>query len=59
MLKSSPYFVNGAPKQCAYCHRPFDGQAWRVSDQRYVCNEFCADGLEHSSTPEGRMRKLS
>jgi len=59
MLKSSLCFVNGTLKQCAYCHKPFNGQAWRVSDNCYVCNEFCADGLEHSSTPEGRMRKLS
>jgi hypothetical protein len=35
--------------RCAYCGQPFafNGfgvEAWQVGD-RFVCNEFCADGL--------------
>jgi hypothetical protein len=64
MLQTSRYYMNGAPKTCAYCSKDFPvvgshHRAWRTSDNRYVCDEFCADGLESSSTPETRARRAS
>lgn len=40
----SRYMNGGAPTNCAYCKEPFTDHAWRGSDNRYYCNEFCEEG---------------
>jgi hypothetical protein len=46
-------------RRCAYCSAPLTSNAagivaWRVGN-RFVCNEFCADGLpDETLTPEAR-----
>jgi hypothetical protein len=45
--------------RCAHCGNPFpvvEGreQQWRVGDDRFACNEFCADGIEQQATGQGK-----
>lgn len=40
----SKYHMNGAPKHCAFCQEPFTTHAWRGSDGKYYCGEFCEEG---------------
>lgn len=54
----SRYMNGGAPKACAYCQQPFTDHAWRGSDGKYYCNEFCEEGGELSETVEQRARKM-
>jgi hypothetical protein len=42
--------MSGQALRCAYCDEPLSltsrgVNAWRVGNQ-FVCNEFCADGIE-------------
>ena len=51
--------MNGAPARCQHCGQPFQVAdkhvaAWRSSDGRYYCNEFCAEGAEETYVPERR-----
>jgi hypothetical protein len=43
-------------RRCAFCGAPLVSNAaglvaWRVGNQ-FVCNEFCADGLPETMTPQ-------
>jgi hypothetical protein len=54
-MKSGAKFV-----RCAHCGNAFpvvDGRAqqWRVSDNRFACNEFCAEGVEEQD--KGRSQR--
>jgi hypothetical protein len=55
----SRHIANGAPTMCARCDRPFlivnsHVEAWRSSDGRYFCNEFCAEEADQAAFQERR-----
>jgi hypothetical protein len=53
-----PHFGGISPERCAYCGsvlpRNIEAvEAWRVGS-RFVCNEFCADGIQDDvAAPSG------
>lgn len=60
-MSSSRSFLS--PTACAFCGHPFplskDGghiAAWRASDGRLFCGEFCASSAEEASWLEERRR---
>jgi hypothetical protein len=34
---------------CAFCQQPLDVLAWKGSDQRFYCNEFCASDADDAA----------
>jgi hypothetical protein len=40
----SRYMNGGAPTHCSFCGNPFTDHAWRGSDGKYYCNEYCEEG---------------
>ena len=57
MFFKSRYILNGSPRDCAFCREPLREAALR-RDERYFCNELCADSgsgpvLRHPLADDG------